>query len=214
MKKTILALYPLFLFTSIYSNLNSDQISLFINASSHHNPENLPSSWHLFFEQKPDNLMWSILIPTLVERSLQFETLFTKLIHQIEDANLQDQIEIVFFRDDREADVGFKRNKLIENASGKYTCFVDDDDDVHTRYIPMLYEKLLEGKDCVKLVGIIDWIGQKNLSQRTFIHSTKYHSWFEKDAVYYRPPNHINPILRSITSQFKFIDNKLCNFFN
>lgn len=193
------------LLTASLTTFAQPKLNSFINAKTHHDPNNLPSSWQLFFDEKPNNLMWSILIPTLVERSGQFQEIFTKLIDQIKAAKLENKVEIVFFRDDREADVGFKRNKLIENASGKYTCFVDDDDDVHNKYIPMLYEKLLEDKDCVKLVGIYHYIGHY---KKVFIHSIEYDSYFEKNSIYYRPPNHLNPIRRSITSSFKFPDAK------
>jgi glycosyltransferase involved in cell wall biosynthesis len=204
MKKILLTICAV-IFININANLDQSKIAKFIFAQNHHNPNQLPSSWQLHHNKKPANLMWSILIPTLVERNDQFKFIFTKLMQQIDDANLQDKVEIVFFRDNREAGVGFKRNKLIENASGKYTCFVDDDDDVHDEYIPMIYNKLLEGKDCVKLVGIYHWIGHY---KQPFIHSIKYNSYFAKNKVYYRPPNHLNPILRSITTRFRFIDER------
>ena len=202
MKKTIsLAL----LLTISLPAFAQPELNTFLHKKTHHDPSNLPSSWQLFFDKKPSNLVWSILIPTLVERSDQFQEIFTKLIDQIKATNLEDKVEIVFFRDDREGDVGFKRNKLIENASGKYTCFVDDDDDVHNEYIPMLYEKLLEGKNCVKLIGIYHHIGHY---KKPFIHSIEYDSYFEKNNIYYRPPNHLNPIKKSITSNFKFPDKR------
>jgi len=176
------------------------QIKAFINQATKHDPNHLPSSCELFYAQKPDDLILSILIPTLVERSLQFEQIFTKLLLQILQANLQNQIEIVFYRDNRDATVGYKRNQLIANASGKYTCFVDDDDDVHAQYITLIYQALLQNCDCVKLLGIYS----ENHIKRLFIHSIAYQSWFEFNQVYYRPPNHLNPIKREITSKFQF----------
>lgn len=189
------------------SNLNAqdlvlpEQIKTFINREVKHDPNNLPSSWQLFYPQKPEQLIWSILIPTLVERNAQFEQIFTKIVLQIVQAGLQDQVEIVFYRDDRDATVGYKRNQLISQASGKYTCFVDDDDDVSNKYITLIYQALLLNCDCVKLIGIYN---DNNTKKQPFVHSILYNSWFEANRIYYRPPNHLNPIKRAIASKFKF----------
>ncbi len=181
------------------------KIIQFINAQPKSDPSNLPNSAKLFPGVNREKMLWSILIPTLTERRECFKTIFTKLLRQIEAAQLQEHVEIVFYRDNCDEPVGFKRNQLLAGASGKYTCFVDDDDDIHDEYITMIYEKLLEDKDCVKLVGIYNF---DNKWQKVFIHSLSYRSYFEKNHVYYRPPNHLNPIRHSIAIQFKFPDAK------
>ena len=145
--------------------------------------------------------IWSILICTLDERVACFEKIYTKLHDQIVANGLEDQIEILFFKDNREASIGFKRNALVEQSCGEYVCFVDDDDDVHNNYIAMIYRELLKKPDCVSLVGIITTRGE---DPKKFIHSIRYNQWFEDGGVYYRPPNHLNPVKRSIASQFKF----------
>lgn len=151
----------------------------------------------------PFKIKWSILIPTIVERAPVFEKLYAELTRQITALDLNNQIEILYFRDKRgENLVGFKRNLLLEKSLGEYTCFVDDDDLVHENYIQMIYEKLLTSPDCVSLTGIITENGR---NPRKFIHSIKYSTWFtSEDKIHYRPPNHLNPIKRTITSQFKF----------
>lgn len=148
-------------------------------------------------------IKWSILIPTIVERTPVFEQLYTELTKQIITLNLADQIEIIYFRDQRgENIVGFKRNLLLAKSLGEYICFIDDDDLVHTDYIQMIYEKLLENPDCVSLSGIIT---DNDQNPRLFIHSIKYDRWFTgEDKIYYRPPNHLNPIKRTIAIQFEF----------
>ena len=65
----------------------------------------------------------------------------------------------------------------------------------------MIYEKLQKNPDCVSLKGIITFDGA---NPRIFIHSIKYDHYFEKDGIYYRPPNHLNTIKRSIAIQFQF----------
>ncbi len=144
---------------------------------------------------------WSILIPTLKERKKVFQELYTKLTKQIKDNNLENVVEIVVLSDNRTKSIGQKRNELLEQSTGEYICFVDDDDDIHEHYIEMIYNALLTNPDCVNLIGIKTTNGKQ---PRTFIHSIKYTSWFEKDFIYYRPPNHLNTIRRDIAIKFKF----------
>ncbi|MDR3646571.1 MAG: FkbM family methyltransferase [Candidatus Babeliales bacterium] len=143
----------------------------------------------------------SILICTLDERASIFENLFNKLNKQIKDLGLQDKVEVLYYKDNREVSVGTKRNSLLEQASGKYTCFADDDDDVHDDYIKMLHDKLKTNPDCVSLVGTITTNGS---SPKRFIHSLRYKSYSEDAKNYYRPPNHLNVIKRSLAIQFHF----------
>jgi hypothetical protein len=146
--------------------------------------------------------LWSILICTIEGREESFNRLTDKLMSQINALGLCDEIEILSCKDRRgEHTVGYKRNKLLETSSGYYTQFLDDDDDVHERFIPMLYEKLLKKPDCVSLTGIITFNGA---NPRKFVHSIQHNEYFERDSVYYRPPNHLNPIKRSIAIQFAF----------
>lgn len=146
-------------------------------------------------------MMWSILICTLDERADQFNELYTKLMDQIKQAGLEDKVEVLFYCDNREATVGYKRNQLLLASKGKYVCFIDDDDDVHDRYIEMIYERLLRNPDCINLIGVMTRNGN---DPRRFIHSIEYDHYFESKKVYYRPPNHLNPMRRSIAIQYLF----------
>lgn len=145
--------------------------------------------------------LWSILICTLDERAESFKALTDKVDKQIKALGLEKYIEILAIRDNRELPVGFKRNELLRASSGKYVCFLDDDDDVHEQYVKMIYEALLKNPDCVTLSGIISHHGQH---KKPFIHSLRYDHYFEKDGIYYRPPNHLNPMRRCIAVQFTF----------
>jgi len=146
--------------------------------------------------------LWSILICTLEERKESFERIYKKLQSQIIDSKLAGEIEILFFCDNRKVSVGFKRNALLQQSSGEYVCFIDDDDDVHDRYISMIYEKLEQKPDCVSLVGIITTNG---INPEKFVHSIQYNNKYcQENGIYYRPPNHLNPIKKSIAIQFLF----------
>lgn len=146
---------------------------------------------------------WSILICTLQERSEQFSKLFDKLSNQVKENHLEDQIEILFFNDNREHTVGFKRNALVQRSQGQYLNFIDDDDDIHDNYIKMIYDKLQDKPDCVSLNGVITFNGN---NPAAFVHSIQYKGYFQQDGVYYRPPNHLNTMKRSVASQFLFPD--------
>ena len=153
---------------------------------------------------EPSKKIWSILICTLDERKESFDYIYSKLQQQIMDNNLTDVVEVLFFRDNREHSIGFKRNALLQQSSGEYVCFVDDDDDVHDAYVPMIYEKLLEKPDCVKMIGIMTTDGQ---NPQMFVHSIEHGlTYAQWDGVYIRPPNHLNPIKRSIALQFLFAE--------
>jgi hypothetical protein len=148
---------------------------------------------------------WSILICTLDERRECFNTLYNKLYAQIKKLGLQDGIEILWFCDNRQYTIGYKRNALLSAAQGAYLNFLDDDDDVHFNYIGMIYECIQKNPDVVELRGIITTNGK---DPREFRHSVKYSSWFEKNRIYYRPPNHLNTIKSDIAKRFRFPDDK------
>jgi hypothetical protein len=145
----------------------------------------------------------SILICTLKERKKEFDFIYKKIKKQISSLGLEDRVEVLFFKDDRDFSVGLKRNSLLAQSSGEYVCFLDDDDDVHQDYIKMIYEKIYNKPDCISLKGILF---EHKKTKKIFIHSIAYKDYIKKDSVFYRPPNHLNPIKRSIAIQFQFPD--------
>jgi glycosyltransferase involved in cell wall biosynthesis len=140
-------------------------------------------------------MLLSILICSIHEREEKLKRLIKKLNNTFEDVEIQTYI------DDKQLSVGTKRNCLLNDAKGKYICFVDDDDDVCDNYIALLREGCLSDADCINLNGIITTNGD---NPKLFIHSLKYNYYFEKDDVYYRPPNHLNTIKKSLVENFKF----------
>lgn len=146
--------------------------------------------------------LWSILICTIEEREQVFNALCAKLTKQVDILGLGNLIEILAYKDKRgEHSVGSKRNALVQESQGKYISFIDDDDDISQNYIQLIYEKLLRNPDCVSLTGIITFNGA---NAKKFIHSVSYDTYFETENAYYRPPNHLNAIRRSIAAQFMF----------
>jgi hypothetical protein len=140
-----------------------------------------------------------ILICTLDSRTKQFDYISEKLANQI--TSLGVDVSIIFFKDNREHSIGHKRNVLLADSKAEYICFVDDDDDVSDSYLLNITKALGTSPDCASLTGIITFNGT---APKKFIHSIRYNSYFEKDKVYFRPPNHLNAIRREIAAKFTF----------
>ncbi len=149
----------------------------------------------------------SILIPTLFSRKKKSDFLCSYISNLIDMyrliKNIDIDVEILCHRDNGEATIGQKRNELLGMAKGEYLCFIDDDDQISSNYIALLFEAIQTNPDCCSLNGIITTNGN---NPQNFIHSLKYKNWFEENGVYYRPPNHLNCIKASIAKQFLFPD--------
>lgn len=113
-------------------------------------------------------------------------------------------VEILTSVDNGEAMIGAKRNALLRAAQGEYVAFVDDDDRVSPDYVPRILGAVSSKPDCVGIEGIITIDGGQ---PKKFIHSTRYGSWFEKNNIYYRNPNHLNPIKRELAQVAGFPEN-------
>ena len=160
----------------------------------------LSSSLDLFnYKNTPVKL--SILITTIDKRQEQFATLYRKLMDQIQGNRLEHQVEVLFFKDNQTHKVGYKRNCLIENAKGEYVCFLDDDDDIHEKYVKLIYEALKSKPDCVSCTGIMY---KPNQAPQKFVHSLKYHGAFVENNVACSPVYHLNPVKREYALQAKF----------
>jgi glycosyltransferase involved in cell wall biosynthesis len=99
--------------------------------------------------------------------------------------------------------VGKKRNILISMSKGKFIAFVDDDDRVNSNYIKIITDiiKTNPDIDCIGMTGIYTTDGQ---DPKKFIHTLKCKEYYEKDGIYYRCPNHLNPIRRDCIKDIKF----------
>ncbi len=150
-------------------------------------------------------MLLSILIPTLKSRQGQFQLLCQKLNRQINKNSSDKEVEVLSCLDNREHTVGFKRNRLIERAKGKFIAFVDDDDDVSDDYILLICKaiKAHPDIDCIGIKGRITFRGKK---PRIFIHSLRYTEYFTIKDILFRPPYHLNPIRRDIAIRYKFAD--------
>jgi hypothetical protein len=139
----------------------------------------------------------SILICSMTKRAD-----LLKRLRDVLDPQLTDDVEVLVEVDDGQISIGDKRNLLQEKATGDYIAFVDDDDLVRTTYVKSILTAIQSGPDCVGIEGVITINGQPK--GRLFIHSLRYQSWFEKDGIYYRNPNHLSPVKRELALKVKF----------
>jgi len=139
----------------------------------------------------------SILICSLENRTKSLRKLLSILKPQ-----RTEEIEILVHTDRGQLTTGEKRNQLLENAVGEYIAFVDDDDEVSSNYIIKILKAIKSKPDCCGIQGIMS-----NANGRfPFVHSLKYKTWFKKGTKYYRNPNHLSPVKRTLALQVGFAD--------
>lgn len=87
----------------------------------------------------------TIAIPSLPDRIEKYlKPLYEKLKNQI--GNISD-IEILSLMDNKDITVGEKRTRLFGLAKGRYTCIIDDDDNVTKDFVEVLREKITDDLD-------------------------------------------------------------------
>lgn len=108
-------------------------------------------------------MILSILIPSIPERREQLTGLLTELYTQQLLLTRQHpslgSVEILVDDSQRFLDgglsIGAKRDLLLQRASGKYLCFLDDDDTPTPNYMEQLVRLCNEGKDIVTFRSLI-----------------------------------------------------------
>lgn len=141
----------------------------------------------------------SILI-CLNDRKEQLTSLMENLSVQLKDV---EGVEILVDSDNGEITTGAKRNRLLAKAKGDYISFIDDDDKVSYSYIDRILTAIKTEPDVVGIMGLY-YHGDN--PPATFIHSIKYDYWFQEDDIFYRCPNHLNPVKRELAMQAGFPD--------
>jgi len=141
----------------------------------------------------------SILVCSLESRADKLDRLMGALTPQ-----LTTEVEVLTHVDAGEASIGKKRNELMEAALGDYVAFVDDDDMVSEDYVEKVLTALESDPDCASLTGIIYFANGRSA---IFDHSIEHEQWYQgSDGIYYRTPNHLNAIKRSIANKVVFED--------
>lgn len=153
-----------------------------------------------YIERKKYPYDMTFLIPTITGRDGVLSKLVSSIHEKIKRLapNLTYRIEIEY--DNREMTIGAKRQKLLQSSKGKYTVFIDDDDDITDAYIEDLSETIAGSYQVMRLRGRID--------PYTFTHSVDItmDSPMAIGDVFVRPPNHLNPVLTDLAKVVHYTD--------
>lgn len=143
-------------------------------------------------------VLLSVLVATLDQRADSFEALRAELRRQLAG---REDVELLWAPDDGSAPVGAKRNALLQRARGAYACFVDDDDEIHPRYVDLLTQALASGPDCVGMRVLMRF---RRGPERVLELSVRNRDYRSAGGVYRRPPHHLNPVRREIALAHPF----------
>jgi len=150
--------------------------------------------------KKKDKLL-TIGILTLPQRKEKLNNLLN-ILEITCPVEYKDRLEIIISEDNKEKTVGEKRNQVLDAATGKYVCFIDDDDIVSKWYLSeilmILDSNLYDG---VGFWGTYYVSGQPMMQ---FNHANSNQGNFKKDGRQYRPLNHLNPIRTEIARKIRF----------
>ncbi len=156
------------------------------------------------------NPILTIMIPTTIDRDEMYNNLTTEIFKQIvkNDYSVQDEIEVISIRDNKEISVGLKRQMLLEMAKGTWVVGIDSDDSIHPDYIYEIVEALKVNPD-TDHVGFLEKCtinGEESMS----IFSIQHQSWDENKYGYdhIRCANPKSVIRRSIALQVGFKDER------
>lgn len=140
----------------------------------------------------------SILIPSVPER-LPF---LNQLLPELTKQALHQPVEILVNMDNKKSVIAKKRNQLLLQAKGKFSCFVDDDDRVSPNYVCALLTAIeqVPHADCIVFdVEVTIDGGPPKLTKfdKNYIYS-------QDEYYYYRKPNHAMCYAKRIASRHRF----------
>lgn len=146
----------------------------------------------------------SILIPTMTPRKALFDQVLAEIRKQASECP-EIRTEILWESDNGELTLGQKRNVLMERCTGKYHCFIDDDDVLAPDYLKTFVPMITSGRDydCAAFVGAHYIRGVFN---KLFHHSMHYDAWAETPERFLRTISPMNLIKTDIVRQVRYMD--------
>lgn len=113
----------------------------------------------------------------------------------------QDRVEIIILTDNKKMMLGHKRNVMVDIAQGKYVAFVDDDDRVADDYIAELLKATESDADSIVFQAEVSLNGEP--PKICYYSKDVKRDYNHKDG-YYRIPNHICCVKRSVSLKSSF----------
>lgn len=128
----------------------------------------------------------SILVCTVTNRVNNFLPIIIKKLEKQAEGK---EVEILYLGDNRKRSIGTKRNDLLLLSTGKYACFVDDDDDISDDYIDMILQAIKDNPDVIVFKAL--YTDKKHDIQKEVKYSCEYQVDGEDKDYFYRLPNHL-----------------------
>ena len=158
----------------------------------------------MYIKNSTDKLLTIGVLTLDDEERKSFLNRLLNFINQHTSKEDKAKIEIIVNSDDGAKTVGAKRNEVLDSATGKFVCFVDDDDLVSENYVRNIIDIIEnnEDLDCIGFKGMYYVDGQNIM---IFKHANEYGGHF-RDAmgVQHRPVNHLNPVRTEYAKQIRF----------
>lgn len=164
--------------------------------------------WKFIEKERPVVLYLSILIATIEGRKARFFSLMEELDRQ-RGAFPPGYVEILSLSDNKEMNLGRKRNLLLEMAAGRYVVFIDDDDWIGPDYVKNILNAIVEEEpDCIGWLIDCEFrdLGGGLRKTARAICSNRYNGWQENNDGYDITQfiYHKNPVRREIALAVKF----------
>lgn len=144
----------------------------------------------------------TICIATINSRKAKFD----HLVKYLNETKI-DEVEIISICDNKEMNIGYKRNLLLQQAKGEYVAFIDDDDMVPNNYFTKIFEGINKDVDCIGfLVRLTGWASYPIICSL----SNQWGGWYSDVAgfKYVRCPNHLSPMKREIALEIGYPNDK------
>jgi len=141
----------------------------------------------------------SVLVCSVAERCDNFAVEIQRRIYeQVNKLDNPSEVEVIVLSDNRQMSIGTKRNHLVRMASGQYTVFVDDDDDIADDYVTSLLEATASGADVLTFRLEYRLNGKKKWTIKHSIHYT------DDNRRGTNTPRHTSAVRRDIALQLPF----------
>lgn len=111
------------------------------------------------------------------------------------------RVEIMVLTDNKQIMLGAKRNHMVEIAQGRYIAFVDDDDRLSDDYLAELLKATESDADCIVFTAMVSMNGE---APKPCYYSKENGADFNKKDAYYRIPNHICCVKKSVSIKSSF----------
>lgn len=151
----------------------------------------------------------SILVCSIAERYDGFAAQIQRqLYEQISRLADPDRVEVIVLTDTRSMTIGRKRNHLVNMASGRYTVFVDDDDEISDNYVDALLTATASGADVLLFNLEYRFNG---VSKRVIRHSLRFTDDSRRGL---NTPRHTSAVRREIALRLPFVETSYGEDFN